>query len=403
MKIGKHRTLRALLTGILAGAMITAARYLIHIGHGKMQALLANPVAFSFVYIAFACVIYFLLQKEPLIAGGKIPDVRAQTDALEGKWRSVILYKFFGAVLTLSSGLTMGIEGPSVQIGGFTGQMLAGEDDARLRHDLVGAGVAGALGAAFQAPLTGILFAMEAVHHSMRKSGMITAMLGGIGGTVVSSAFFGDSPVVMFTGLTELGTEHIVPILTLAVLLGAFGALFQILVVPATKLMEKLPRFARTCVPFAVTAAALFAMPALFGSGEHLLMDLVGLGDTAGLLFVLKFLLLVLCAASGLPGGIFFPVLVLGALGGTALGSLFVSAGLLGPAYLVPFALVAMAGFFSAIVRTPLTAVALVLEMTGAFTMLLPLVTVSIVAALIARFLVELAHVPQPVQSLKEE
>ena len=399
MKIGKHRTLRALLTGILAGAMITAARYLIHIGHGKMQALLANPVAFSFVYIAFACVIYFLLQKEPLIAGGKIPDVRAQTDALEGKWRSVIPYKFFGAVLTLSSGLTMG----SVQIGGFTGPMLAGEDDARLRHDLVGAGVAGALGAAFQAPLTGILFAMEAVHHSMRKSGMITAMLGGIGGTVVSSAFFGDSPVVMFTGLTELGTEHILPILTLAVLLGAFGALFQILVVPATKRMEKLPRFARTCVPFAVTAAALFAMPALFGSGEHLLMDLAGLGDTAGLLFVLKFLLLVLCAASGLPGGIFFPVLVLGALGGTALGSLFVGAGLLAPAYLVPFALVAMAGFFAAIVRTPLTAVALVLEMTGAFTMLLPLVTVSIVAALIARFLVELAHVPQPVQSLKEE
>lgn len=403
MKVAKLKTLRALLTGIIAGAVITVARYLIHLGHGKMRALLEIPVVFSLVYAIFACVIYWLLKQEPLIAGGKIPDVRAQTDALEGKWRSVIPYKFFGAVLTLSSGLTMGIEGPSVQIGGFTGQMLAGEGDPHLRHDLVGAGVAGALGAAFQAPLTGILFAMEAVHHSMRKSGMITAMLGGIGGTVVSSAFFGDHPVVMFTGLTELGTEQIVPVLTLALLLGAFGALFQILVVPATKLMEKLPRFARTCVPFAVTAASLIAMPALFGSGEHLLMDLANMGNTAGLIFVLKFLLLVLCAASGLPGGIFFPVLVLGALGGTALGSLFVGAGLLAPEFLLPFALVAMAGFFAAIVRTPLTAVALVLEMTGAFTMLLPLVTVSIVAALIARFLVELAHVPQPVQSLKEE
>lgn len=403
MNIGKFKHLRALLTGIIAGAFITAARYLIHLGHGTMRSLLERPVVFCLVYAAFACIIYVLLQKEPLIAGGKIPDVRAETDALKGKCRSVIPYKFLGAVLTLSSGLTMGIEGPSVQIGGFTGQMLAGEDDAILRHDLVGAGVAGALGAAFQAPLTGILFAMEAVHHSMRKSGMITAMLGGIGGTVVSSAFFGDHPVVMFTGLTELGTEHIVPILTLAILLGGVGALFQILVVPAAKIMEKVPRFLRTCVPFAVTAAALLAMPKLFGSGEHLLMDLANIQTISGRLFALKFLLLILCAASGLPGGIFFPVLVLGALGGTALGSFFVGAGLIAPEYLLPFALVAMSGFFSAIVRTPLTAVALVLEMTGAFTMLLPLVTVSIVAALIARLLVELAHVPQPVQSLKEE
>lgn len=396
MKIGKLKSLRALGSGVIAGVIITAARYLIHIGHHEMRTLLEKPIFFCLAYAAFACIIYFFLKKEPLIAGGKIPDVHAEADALRGKWRSVIPYKFFGAVLTLSSGLTMGIEGPSVQIGGFTGQMLAGEDDVQMHHDLVGAGVAGALGAAFQAPLTGILFAMEAVHHSMHKSSLIAAMLGSIGGTVVSSAFFGDHPVVAFTGLSELGTEHIFPILTLAVLLGVCGALFQILVVPATKAMEKLPRFARTSLPFAVTAAVLIVMPALFGSGEHLLMDLANIGDIAGLIFVLKFLLLVLCASAGLPGGIFFPLLVLGALGGTALGSLFVGAGLLVPAYLVPFALVAMAGLFSAIVRTPVTAVVLVLEMTGAFTMLLPLVTVSIVAELIARFLVDLAQVPQP-------
>lgn len=402
MKNKKIIIFGAIATGIISGAIITAAREIIHFGHHAMRALLKDPVVFGLAYAALACTIYFLLKKEPLISGGEIPDVHKESDPLRGKWRSVIPLKFLGAILTLSSGLTMGIEGPSVQIGGFTGQMLA-RDDVHLRHDLVGSGIAGALGAAFQAPLTGILFALEAVHHSIEKRSLMTAMLGAISGTLVASAYFGDSPVVAFLNLPELGAGHIVFILLLAIFLGLSAALFQTMVFYAHHVTDKLPCFIRTLLPFFITAIALFVMPALFGSGEHLLFELLSLNYSVWLLFALKLFLLVLCAASGLPGGIFFPVLVIGALGGTALGQVFVNQGLMASPDLLPFALIAMAGFFSAVVRTPLTAVTLVLEMTGAFTMLLPLVTVSVIAALTARIFLTLFHIPQPTHSKKEE
>ena len=99
--------------------------------------------------------IHFFIKKEPFIGGNVIPSVNSDLDdRLKGKWKSILPYKFFGAVLTLGSGVTMGLEGPSVQMGAFAGQAI-GEIFHRPwseQRRLITAGISASLAAAFHAP-----------------------------------------------------------------------------------------------------------------------------------------------------------------------------------------------------------------------------------------------------------
>ena len=129
-------------------------------------------------------------------------------------------------------------------------------------------------------------------------------------------------------------------------------------------------------IPFLVTAIVVIFVPDLFGSGEHFIFlpleGNIGIDRQIFLLFT-KFLLLLLAFCSGMPGGIFLPMLVLGSLIGNIFASAMVSMGIFGQEYILIFSLIAMAANFSAIVRSPITAMLLIIEMTGAFTYFLPL------------------------------
>ena len=128
-------------------------------------------------------------------------------------------------------------------------------------------------------------------------------------------------------------------------------------------------------------------LPDLFGSGEHLIFLPVEGGYNFGyllMLFVVKLILLTVCFCSGLPGGIFFPMLVLGSLCGHGIGLLLADAGMIETQYILTLSLMAMAGHFSSIVRAPMTGLLLVSEMTGSFANMLPLGIVSLVAYIVA-------------------
>ena len=130
-----------------------------------------------------------------------------------------------------------------------------------------------------------------------------------------------------------------------------------------------------------------FFLPDILGGGNELVNKLAVAPMSVSLLFLLlvaKFLFTMLSYGSGVPGGIFLPLLVVGALTGAICGDSYIQFGLLDAAYRTNIIILAMAAYFSAVVKSPVTGSILIMEMTGSFNHMLPLIIVSITAYLVA-------------------
>jgi hypothetical protein len=152
-------------------------------------------------------------------------------------------------------------------------------------------------------------------------------------------------------------------------------------------MMKRLPERARPVIPFLLAGALGLLFPEVLGGGHRMLEFLNG-STTLGmlcLLFFVKFLFSMVSFGSGAPGGIFFPLLILGGALGAIAAKL--AGAMVDPVLFDSFVVVAMAGYFAAIVRAPVTGTILLLEMTGSFDCLLPLIVVSITAYLTADLL----------------
>jgi H+/Cl- antiporter ClcA len=190
-------------------------------------------------------------------------------------------------------------------------------------------------------------------------------------------------------GLISFPLRHYWLLIVLGVITGLSGVLFNRCILLGKAMYEKLlPRnkytwLLRGVIPFSVVALICLAFPRLLGSGEPMIFITSGANPPLSELLTLyaaKLALLTLCFGSGLPGGIFFPLLVLGSLVGASAGTLAVQCGVLEAEYVFALALMAMAGHFASIVRSPLTGILLVCEMTGAFAHILPLGIVAMVS-----------------------
>lgn len=337
----------------------------------------------------------YIVKREPLISGSGIPQVEGQ---LAGKihpvWYRVLFYKFFGGLISLGAGLTLGREGPSVQMGAATGQGL-GEllkrPDTEKKY-LITSGAAAGLASAFHAPMAGMVFALEEAHQNFSAIALVSAMAAAVAADFVSSTVLGLGPVLKVSEMISLPLSHYWIIVLLGILLGVAGVFFNkaILFSKAVYAKIKCPLYIKTAIPFVLTGVVCMIMPDLFGSGSTLIENMQ-LSDkpVAYLIFLLaaKIFLLLLCFGSGLPGGIFFPLLVLGALYGQIFSAAAQSVFGLSSQYVICIVLLAMAAHFSAIVRAPVTGILLVSEMTGSFAFFLPLAIVSLCAYLTADLL----------------
>jgi len=336
-----------------------------------------------------------MVKKEPLISGSGIPQVEGQ---LAGKirpcWYRVLFYKFFGGLLTLGAGLTLGREGPSVQMGAAAGEGIA---DLLKRPDtekkyLITSGAAAGLASAFHAPMAGVVFALEEVHQNFSAIALVSAMAAAIAADFVSSTVLGLQPVLPFDGMKPLPLAYYWLIILLGVFLGLAGVLFNKAILLSKSLYAKIncPVYIKTMVPFVLTGAVCMLMPELFGSGDSVIEGLAHSTQPVWYLAVLlaaKLLLLMVCFGSGLPGGIFFPLLVLGALYGQIFGAAAQSFLGMPAEYVICIVILSMAAHFSSIVRAPVTGILLVSEMTGSFAFFLPLTLVSLCAYLTADLL----------------
>lgn len=392
---------QGLVIGLIVGVIITLYRLGITFVSTQILKILGKPadsplrVPLYLITMALMGVLAGLCFKlAPLISGSGIPQVSAQLSGrLRPGWKNVLPFKFIGGLLTLGGGLTLGREGPSVQIGAAIGQGFGEVFKRPLteRRYLISSGASAGLAAAFNAPIAGAVFSLEELHRNFSPRALISAMVAAYTASFTSSWVMGQRPVLHFEHVQHLPLRFYGYVVLVGVVTGLSGILFNKAILFFKKIYAKLKlHWALTgVVPFMIVAVAVLILPELFGSGEEMIfLPLHGNPDSSrlALFYVLKLLLLVICFGSGLPGGIFFPMLVLGSLTGNVIGSLLNQAGLIEPRYILVLSLMAMAGHFASIVRAPMTGILLVSEMTGSFSNMLPLGIVAVVAYVIAEF-----------------
>jgi CIC family chloride channel protein len=326
----------------------------------------------------------------PHASGSGIPHVEAVLRGEAPPAPFILLpVKFLGGCLAIGAGLALGREGPSVQMGAVIGH-LTGDAFRRNRADcraLLAAGAGAGLATAFNAPMAGAVFVLEELVQKFEQRVAIAALAASSTAIAVAHLLLGDSPDFPLPPL-DYPAPGIGPLFfILGAVMGIFGVVYNRFLLATLSAFERsrLPGEAKAALTGAAVGALAWFAPRLVGGGDGLtLAALAGWQD----LFILPFVLLLrfgLGAASyaaGTPGGLFAPLLALGAQAGLFLGAVF---GLLLPgADIQPqaFAVVGMTAFFTAVVRAPLTGIVLVTEMTGGVTMLLPMLAACFAAML---------------------
>ncbi|HEY5562854.1 MAG TPA: H(+)/Cl(-) exchange transporter ClcA [Clostridiaceae bacterium] len=369
-----------------AGILVTYVYKVISI-----KPLLILPWIGALILIGY--IVGLMVKHEPMISGSGIPQVEGVLlRKLDMTWWRVLIGKFIGGVLSIGSGLSLGREGPSVQLGAAVGQGFS-RVFKRIKIEekyLITSGASAGLAAAFNAPLAGVMFALEEVHKNFSPLILLSALASALSADFVVSGFFGLKPVFTLKNLSILPLKFYFYIILLGCIIGVLGVLFNKLLLKTQDLYVKqawLPKELRIVVPLLISVVLGLLLPQALGGGHDLITSLFTGNPSITILIVLvivKFLFTMASYGSGAPGGIFLPLLAIGALIGNVYGLTLVHFLHFDPMYINSFIILAMAGYFTAVVRAPITGTILITEMTGTFSHLLSLAIISIVAYIIA-------------------
>ncbi|MCG5234562.1 H(+)/Cl(-) exchange transporter ClcA [Xanthobacter oligotrophicus] len=361
---------------------------------GPLLYLAMSAVAAVMVAAAVALVRAFA----PEAAGSGVQEIEGALEGLRPvRWKRVLPVKFVGGVLALGSGLVAGREGPTIHMGAAVTKALSdvaglGTRDTR---GLLAAGAAAGLAAAFNAPLAAILFVIEETRRQF-PYGLRTysaVILCSVASAVMAEAIGGTAPD-MKLDVPEMPLLLLPAFLVLGAVLGAVGVAFNRVLVAsldgARMLALKVsPYLLPVLVGAAVGPLILLRPEATFG-GETLAVSLPGLGlpalTLAGIV-IIRFVMTMASYSTGIPGGIFAPILAMATAVGVLFATLLALAVPLPQDAVAAFGIAAMGGLFSATVRAPLVGMVLVAELTGAYGLLIPVILTCVTANLVAEAL----------------
>lgn len=329
----------------------------------------------------------------PEASGSGIPQVKAVLAkvpmALDIR---VALIKLSAGILALGSGLPLGREGPTVQVGAALAAQLSRifPTSPDYRRQLIAAGAGAGLAAAFNTPIAGVLFVVEELLQDVSGFTLGTAILASFIGAVVSRWLGGHSLDLELSALhTSFSPQEIPFYIALGVLAGLLGSLFNQGILASLTLNRRFLPFGlpwRVGLAGLVCGIAVALLPMSFrdsaGLRELLTAGVPGNWQLAATAFVAQFILTIVAYGSGAAGGLFAPVLILGAALGLLVG--ICENSLLHAGAPVTYALAGMGTFFGAVVRVPITGIVIVFEMTTDFNLVLPLMIGSAVAYLVA-------------------
>lgn len=345
------------------------------------------------ILMALAWIVGRLVKWEPMILGSGIPQVEGEVSGrLSQNWKRVLPAKFAGGFLCMLGGLSLGREGPSIQLGAMAGQGISRALGRGKREEkfLMTCGASAGLSAAFHAPLAGMMFAVEEIHKTFSIPILLPVMTASVTADYIASHILGLDPVFHFQITEYLPQNYYWLLILLGILVGVSGVFYNWGMLKAQELYRKIPflkETGRLLIAFLTAGVLGLVMPSVLGSGSGLIVSLTKGEMVLGMVvltLVVKFLFSAVSFGSGAPGGIFFPLLILGAL----LGAVFAMTGAeffgLDPVYINNFILLGMTGFFTAIVRAPLTGIILLFEMSGSISQMLSLSIVSVTAYIVA-------------------
>lgn len=397
----KNMKFRLIIQGIIIGLITGGIIVLNRIFIKKLSSIfldlylwgnkgLTNTILVIIILALLGILVGFMSKEENMISGSGIPQVKGRViNKLKMNWFRILIYKFAGGVLALSAGLSLGREGPSVQIGASIGEGIAESTYKKMpvkKEFLITAGASAGLSAAFNSPLSGIVFALEEIHRNFSPLVLLSAMAAAISADFISKNFLGMEPALNFNEMSALPLKYYWVLIILGFITGVMGVIFSkgiYLFQDIYSKLTKIPIEIKIMIPFIITAIIGLTLPILLGGGHELIMDLNSEKHAISFLIILylvKFLLLLICFGSGVPGGIFLPMLLLGAIIGNAIGVFSVDILGINNSFMINFVALGMAGYFAAVVKAPITGIVLIMEMTGSFTHLLSLSVVVIIA-----------------------
>jgi CIC family chloride channel protein len=343
---------------------------------------------------AFAA--YLVRKVCPQASGSGIPHVEAVLrKELPPAPFLLIPVKFVGGVLAIGAGLALGREGPSVQIGASLAHVI-GKAFRRNGPDcrvLLAAGAGAGLATAFNAPIAGAIFVLEELVRQFETRIAIAALGASATAMAVARVFLGDRPEFHVEHLPYAGLDALTLFLLVGVVGGLLAVAYNRTLLGAIAVADRFGRHlveARAAVVGAAVGMMAWFAPGLVGGGEPITQRTLAGAVTLSLLplaFLLRFGLGAVSYAARTPGGLFAPMLVLGAQLGLGFGML---CRLVLPGLEMPpecFAVVGMAVFFTGVVRAPITGIVLVIEMTAGFTMFLPMLGACFAAMLVPTLL----------------
>lgn len=331
--------------------------------------------------------------------GHGVPEVMFAVARRGGRIKPVVaVVKSLASALCIGSGGSVGREGPIVQIGSALGSSLGRivkVTEGRMRL-LVACGAAGGIAATFNAPLAGVFFAMELILRAFTVEAFAAAVLSSVTAAVIGRTALGD---VAFLTLPPFHVDHLAqyPLFALlGVAAGAVGIGFTrvlYLVEDVCDWAWRGPEWLRPAAGGLLLGTVLLALPEMYGVGYPVLENAVHGGYAAGFLLLLlvgKMLAAGLTIGIGGSGGVFAPSLFIGATLGAAYGA--------GTHALLPddlagaagaYALVGMGAVFAGSSRAPITAVVVLFELTGQYSIILPMMLAIVLATVTSRLLSE--------------
>ena len=409
--------LEGAVVGIFTGAIVAALRFLLD------EADIYRPIIFAridslgkgllaiFVMLLLAAFLSKAIKFDAQVAGSGVPQIKG---ILQGRARMVkpfrlLAVKFCATVLGIGAGLSLGRAGISVQFGAAVGNFFTKIFYAGNKHHaavegnfLLTAGAGAGLAAIFNAPLAGVIFCIEELRKKFSQEILIAATTAAVTASFVVKIVFGVRPVFetitatplnmptvmtlpnleMVTNLTAAPLKFAALFVLLGVLCGVAGAIFSKALICALDAYDKLKIFGakRFAIPLLMAIPLGIELPQVLGCGNVLVDEILVTHSALSLLAILlagKILFTLISFGTNAPGGLFLPVLVIGAL----IGNIFARVGnrfdVFTADWTTLFIIFGMAAFFAAVVKAPITGAILILELTGQFSHLVGLMVVS--------------------------
>jgi CIC family chloride channel protein len=397
--------LLSLLAGAVAGLVAAVFRLALEHADSLRDALVAwargwQLAGFLFVVVvcgaAVAAAAWLVRRYSPYASGSGIPHVETvlRGELPQAPYR-LLWVKFLGGLLAIGSGLALGREGPSVQMGASLAN-LVGEVFRRNAEDckaLLAAGAGAGLATAFNSPLGGAVFVLEELTRRFDTRITIATLGASAGAIAVARVLLGDAPDFHVEAIPYAGFGTVPVYLVLGIIAGCLGVAYNRAILGALSIADRLsgwPVEMRAAMVGVAVGLLAWFFPALVGGGDVITQQALSAREAVAVvsaIFLVRFALGPLSYAAGTPGGLFAPLLVLGAQSG------FLFQSVLAPWFpelapsITAAAVVGMAAFFTAVVRAPLTGIILVIEMTASFTLFLPMLGACFTAMLVPTLL----------------